>query len=113
MHVGHMASHVCDTWQAIVMPCVIMHGPFGTSIYIRGFQFSSWQLKWSAWGSSKEKEEKGKGEREERKREMEERKGEREENKRKGKKKKRRKNGRKRGKRKMKKKKGCAVSRPG
>ena len=32
MHVGHMASHVCDTWQAMCvthgMPCVNMHGTF-------------------------------------------------------------------------------------
>ena len=30
MHVGHMASHVCDTWKAMCvthgMPCVNIHG---------------------------------------------------------------------------------------
>ena len=51
------------------------------NLYIGGFQFSSLKLKLSAWGSNKEKEEEGKGEREERKSEMEERKGEREERK--------------------------------
>ena len=37
MHVGHMASHVCGTWQAMCvthgMPCVIMHGHVKTYKY--------------------------------------------------------------------------------
>ena len=107
MHVGHMASHVCDTWQAMCvthgMPCVIMHGPFETYEY--GSSHSVWGPDNSVpRGSSKEKEEEGK-------REREERKGEREEKKRKGKKKKRIRKGRKRGKRKKKRKECCAVRR--
>ena len=90
MHVGHMASHVCGTCQAMCvthgMPCVIMHGPFETYKYR-----SSHSVRGAAnsvhGGSSKEKGEEGKREREERRREREERKGEREKNKRKGKKK--------------------------
>ena len=39
MHVGHKASHVCDTWKFMCvthsMPCVNMHGTFED--YIRGF----------------------------------------------------------------------------
>ena len=86
MHVGHMASHVCDTWHAMCvtygMPCVIMHGPFETYKY--GSSHSVWgAVNLVRGGSSKEKEEEGKREREERRREKEERKGEREEKKRK------------------------------
>ena len=100
MHVGHMASHVCGTWQAMCvahgkpcvwhmashvcgtwhamcvahgMPCVIMHGLFET------YKYGSSHLVWGVvnsirGGSSKEKEEEGKREMEERRREREERK---------------------------------------
>ena len=69
MHVGHMASHVCGTWQAMCMthgmPCVIMHGHVKTYKYeiggrgggaanaVRGTAASSVR------GSSKEEEEEG------------------------------------------------------
>ena len=45
MHVGHIASHMCDTWHAMCHNA----WPFW-NLYIGGFQFSSWQLKLSAWG---------------------------------------------------------------
>ena len=65
MHVGHMASHMCGTWQAMCMthgmPCVIMHGHVKTYKYeiggaanaVRGTAASS------VHGSSKEEEEEG------------------------------------------------------
>ena len=97
MHVGHMASHVCGTWQAMCMPhgkpCVCHMACHVSScmallepIYRGGSNSAHGSSNGVCGGRSKEKEEEGKGEREERKREREERKGEREE-KRKGKKK--------------------------
>ena len=60
MHVGHMASYVCGTWQAMCvthgMPCVIMHGPFETYKY--GSSHSVWGVaRFSLW----EQQEKGGG----------------------------------------------------
>ena len=60
---GHMASHVCDTWHG--MPCFNMHGTFESYKYGVPIQFMR---------ISKKKEEEGKREREEWKREMEEKK---------------------------------------
>ena len=77
IHVGHMASHVCGTWQAMCVahgkPCVIMHGLFET------YKYGSSHLVWGVvnsvrGGSSKEKEEEGKREMEKMRREREERK---------------------------------------
>ena len=76
MHVGHMTSHVCDTWHAMCvthgMPCVNMHDTF------EGYKYGVVQA-----GSSKKEKEGKKGEgkkgKKERKREREERKREREE----------------------------------
>ena len=109
MHLGHMASHVCGTWQAMcvtpachVSSCMSLLKPINMGVPI---QFGGQQD--SVRGSSKKKEEEGKREREERKRE-------REEKKRKGKKKREEEErGGREEKKKRKRKKCCAVSRPG
>ena len=77
-----MASHVCDTWQAMCvthgMPCITMHGLYEAYKYGSQIQFGGQGQQASVRGSSKEEEE-GKRGREERRREKEERTGEREE----------------------------------
>ena len=80
---------------------------------MRGFQFSSWELKLIAWGEQQGEgggRESRKGGEEKRKGGKERRKGGKEK---KRKEEKRRRKGRKRGKRKKKMKECCAVSRPG
>ena len=123
MHVRHMASHVCGTWQAMCvthgMPCVIMHGHVKTYKYeIKGegggqqrqfvreqkIQFVGEQQR---EGGGREKRKGGK----EKRKEGKERRRRGKEKKRKEEK--RRRKGRKRGKRKRKRKECCTVSRPG
>ena len=95
-----MASHVCDTWQAMCvthgMPCVNMHGTLRAINRRAQIRFVE-AANSVRGGSSKEEEEKG-------------RKGE--EKGRKGKEKRKGGKGKKRGKRKRKRKEGCAVSIP-
>ena len=106
-----MASHVCDTWQAM---CVNMHGTFGH--YIRAFIHGVSRISpWEQQGGEKGREgegggrEKRKGGKVKRKGGKERRKGGKEKKK---KEEKRRRKGRKRGKRKRKRKECLAVRRP-
>ena len=108
MHVGHMASHVCGTWQAMCvthgMPCVIIHGHVKIYKYEIGgggggqqMQFMGQHQAQSVGAARRKGEEKG--------RKGKEKGGRRKE--------KERRKGRKRGKKKRKRKECCAVSRPG
>ena len=140
MHVGHMASHVCGTWQAMCvthgMPCVIMHGHVKTYKYKigggggggGGQQVKTYKYKIGGGGGGgggqqmqfvgqQQAQSVGAARRRRRKGGKEKRNGGKERRKggeeRKRKEEKRRRKGRKRGKRKRKRKECCAMSRPG
>ena len=71
MHVGHMASHVCDTWHAM-SSCMALLKPINMGVPIqfgRTTRFSSWEQQEEGGGMEKRKggEEKRNGGKERRK----------------------------------------------